>query len=150
MKTAEIKRKVVYSGTILLAIVTAALVAACDSDISEPPHKPPPFTFNIYPIYDTREVIIGVNTEIAGQLVNAENERLDGYRVRFTLNPDTMGIITPWATLEKDSSNGFLEEVTFMGIKVGVVLINGTVLKPDGSSLVQDTLSLMVRNPINS
>ena len=148
MKTDKTRKHRYFLSMLLIAALLTGLMSACDG-ISDTNDPLPPYTFIIYPIIDTREVLIEKNWSIGGLLINSSRDSLSGYRVDFWLTPDTMGTITPIAHLEKDSSSGFREEVTFFGMREGIVLITGRINKADGSFMVQDTLCLKVHNPVN-
>jgi len=148
MKTNRKKKYCYILSMLLITASLTGLMSACDG-ISDTNNPLPPYTLNIYPIVDTREVEIEKNWGIGGLLINSVRDSLSGYVVYFTLTPDTMGIITSFAHLEKDSSSGYREEVTFVGTREGIVLITGIVNKADGSLMAQDTLHLKVHNPIN-
>ena len=148
MKTDRKKKYRYLLSMLLITALLTGLMSACDG-ITDTNDPLPPYTLSIYPIIDTREVLIEKNWGIGGLLINSSRDSLSGYVVNFTLTPDTMGTITSFAHLEKDSSSGFREEVTFYGKREGIVLITGRINKADGSFMVQDTLHLKVHNPVN-
>ncbi|MDP8240586.1 MAG: hypothetical protein P9X24_15955 [Candidatus Hatepunaea meridiana] len=148
MKTSNLKIKTSCLFIFTIFII-ALLFGGCDNNVTDPPPLPPPLTLSVYPIIDTREVNINANLYLGGSLVNQDGDKLRGYTVRLSLDPDTIGTLTPWATTEPDSNSGFKQEVVFNGSKEGVVLIRGWTELGDGTVSSEDTLHIWVRPPIN-
>lgn len=148
MKTKNIRLLVYFFMVITITAALSGLLSACGG-ITESNDPIPLYTLDIYPLIDTREVIIDKNLGIGGSLINAKREPLRGYLINFSLDPASFGVITRTAHLEPDSINGFQEEVTFVGNEEGYVLITGIIYNTDNSILAQDTLHIKVLHPVN-
>ncbi len=140
--------KLHYLTKILIAAVILFFSAACSNDTTNPPPPPPPMVLHIYPSNEIYEVDTGANLYLNGQLVNEDGDPIAGYRVDFSLDPDTLGVITPFAVLDPTSSNGFNRQVVFNGRINGEALITGQVWIGE-SVAARDTLHVLVRPPIN-
>ncbi|NQT35288.1 hypothetical protein HQ587_08865 [bacterium] len=139
------------SAGFLFVVVTAVgvslLIGACDNGITNPPPPPPVQRLEIFPVNGAYEVDIGKNFYIGAHFHNQTGNPIRGERVYFSVTPDTVGEITPWATTEPDSNNGFETNVVFNGTVKDTVLIRGWVGNENIVAL--DTMSIWVRPPIN-
>lgn len=138
----------INSAVRLLIVFTGMLViSSCDPSTDPPP--PPIFKALDISLYNSPpEVTPGQNVQIAGRINNDDGEAQRGIRIYFTLDPADIGIITPWAWTEPDSATGLYERVVFNGSQTGTALITGTAEMPSGNT-VNDTVSILVRDPIN-
>lgn len=136
-----------YLLTALIAVGALIFSAACDS-ATDPPPPPPPMTLDIYPYGEIYEVDTGTNMYLHGKLTDEDGDPMGGYQVDLSIDPDTMGTITPYAVLDPTKTNGFNTQVVFNGQVNGVVLITGQVWIGDALS-AQDTFHVWVRPPIN-
>jgi len=105
-------------------------------------------TLDIYPANGLYEVNTGENFYIAASLVDRNQNPLGGRRVYFMIDPQDMGVITPYAVLDPQTQNGFQTQVVYNSGINGVVVITGQVRENDVVA-AQDTMSVKVRPPIN-
>ena len=137
-------------GFLLVIAVTVSVslfIGACDDGITNPTPAPPVLRLEIFPVNGAYEVDINDNFYIGAHFRDQTGRSISGERVYFSVTPDTVGEITPWAVTEPDSNNGFRENVVFNGTVEIVVLIWGWVGNENIVAL--DTMSIWVRPPIN-
>ncbi len=131
---------------VAVAVGVSLLIGACDDGITNPTPTPLVSRLDIFPVNGAYEVDIGENFYI-GAHFRSQGDLVRGERVYFSVTPDTVGEITPWAITEPDSSNGLRENVVFYGTVEDTVLIRGWV--GNENLIAQDTMSIWVRPPIN-
>lgn len=133
---------------IVAAVISVSLfIGACDNGITNPHPVPPVQTLDIFPVNGAYEVNLNENFYIGGHFRDQAGNPIRGERVYFSVTPDTVGEITPWATTEPDSSNGFETNVVFYGTVEDTVLIRGWI--GNESIIALDTMRIWVRPPIN-
>ena len=132
---------------LFLGLTLLAGCSGCD-DPTNPPTDPIQLGLNIYLYQHAQEASINDNVYIGGRLNDVHGNAQNGARVTFTVDPDSVGDITPFANTNSDSSTGFATRVTFIGRKPGIALITGLVLEGQ-EVLGRDTVRIRVRDPIN-
>lgn len=95
----------------------------------------------------TYEVEVRSNVYLKGRVTNTQGEPMRGVRVFFSVSPPQIGNITPWSWTDPTRENGFNTTVVFYPETLGVATIKGELRQGDWVSW--DTVSVLVRNPIN-
>ena len=125
------------------------LIFGCSDDVKNPTEPPPVQILDIFSVTGTYGVHPNMNLHLGARVVNRDNEPQNGYRVNFSMTPDTSGTITPWAITDTTKDNGLNMDVIFNGSVLGVVLIRGWVIKADGTLASEDTMHVEVWLPGN-
>jgi len=132
---------------VLLGVGVISGCSGCD-DPTPPGTNQVQLGLNIYLYNHPQEANINENVYLAGRLIDATGDTLRNARVTFSVQPDSVGNITPFTSTNPDSSTGFDTRVTFIGRRPGVALITGQVL--EGQEILgRDTVRIRVRDPIN-
>jgi hypothetical protein len=128
-------------------VVILSGCSGCD-DPTPPGTNQVQLGLNIFLYRHAQEANINENVYLGGRLIDAIGDTLREARVTFSVRPDSIGDITPFANTNPDDSTGFATRVTFIGRRPGLALITGQVL--DGQQILgRDTVSVRVRDPIN-
>lgn len=88
------------------------------------------------------EVRLHTNLYVTGRVVTSGGTPQRGIRVYFQVEPPSRGNITPWATTQPDSANGFNTLVTFYGLEEGLAAVIGRGAADSG--IVPDTIYVQV------
>lgn len=132
---------------LIVAIAAGWFLMACNRTTDPPP--PPLWRALEIDLYNTPpEVDPQQNVYLSAQVKNEAGVLQQGIKVFFDVDPETLGIITPWAWTEPDSPNGLRSQVVFNSSNTGLALITGSVTMENGS-VVADTVHVLVRDPIN-
>lgn len=136
-----------HAAVILTGMIILSGCSGCD-DPTPPGTNQIQLGLNIYLYNHPQEANINENVYLAGRLIDATGDTLRNARVTFSVQPDSVGNITPFTSTNPDSSTGFDTRVTFIGRRPGVALITGQVL--EGQEILgRDTVRIRVRDPIN-
>lgn len=104
---------------------------SCDNGVTDPPVTRPQFTLTIN-LHNgaAPEMFIGESVQIAGSLVDREDNKLANEKVFFSVDPDSVGNISPnlGAFTDPTDPSGFKERVTFVARKKGIALITARYL----------------------
>jgi len=137
-------------------LTTAALISALLSLIfiacnDEDPITPQNFYFDLTRLTpSTDTILVGNNATFAGFVTNSLGDTIEQGRVYFTVNPDTIGNISPlpYGWIDLTEPDGFLEEVIFTGRKPGRAIIRGTYRTEDGVDRSADAVSIVVKESV--
>ncbi len=134
---------------ILIFIVGMLFFVGAECEKTKQPITSPIYGLDIDLYNHAPEALVNENVYIRGEVRDGLGALQSGIKVYFTVTPDTVGIITPWAITDTNSQTGFNTMVTFQGKKGGVALIRGSVRNEAGGITSSDTVSVLVRSPIN-
>ncbi len=144
------KRAAIYAA-MTFAMIT--LLIGCNGcKEKDNPFVPPSMLFDIM-FYNNfpPQADINESVPIAGWLTNANGERQSGYKVRFRVDPPSIGRVAPITRVNIDLNDpkGFDSEVWFVGEQYGIAVITGYAEYETGDIIASDTLSISVQEPGN-
>lgn len=136
--------------TFLTMITVVLLILVGCEDDPNPIYVPPQLTLDFYFQNGIPQGDIDENLALAAKLTDVNDHPQSGYRIRLSLEPDSIGNIAPTGLIDIDlqSETGLTGNVVFIGRKYGSAVILAEAL--DGSNvLCSDTLGVEVRKPGN-
>jgi hypothetical protein len=128
-----------------IALVSIIGLAACKRKLTQPYVDPQQLGLDISFLGNhPQEIAKDSNLYIAGKVKDGNGIAQQGVRVYFQLNPDDIGVVTPYAFTDTTAESGFQTPVTFNGHTYGVTVIEGYVLDLNGNTTTKDTLHVLV------
>ena len=115
---------------------------ACDDGVTDPPVTRPEYSLSISLHNNVApEMFVGESVQFAGELTDRDGNKLSNEIVRFYVQPDSVGSISPneGAYTKPTDPAGFIEQVTCVARKEGIALITAQ-FKIEGDVRAQDTL----------
>lgn len=137
---------------LVLASLLGAGVNGCESDNTPLPPAPPQFALDIFLYQSPREQDINENFRFGGYLVKDGVDTLSGERIYFSIEPDSLGSISPpnYALTDKNAADGWQNiDVYFVGRKYGIGNFKGAYLDAQGNQMAYDTVWVEVKPPGN-
>ncbi|MDP8228596.1 MAG: hypothetical protein P9M15_03995 [Candidatus Electryoneaceae bacterium] len=134
---------------ITMITVVLWISVGCEDD-PNPIYVPPSLTLDIFFQGGVPQGDIDENLALAAQLTDVNGNQQPGYRLRVTVDPDSIGNIAPTGLIDIDpqTETGLTGNVVFIGRKYGNAIIQAEAM--DGSDIVStDTLNVVVRPPGN-